>query len=157
MEKFWLISVNMGYGHQRTAFPLRNFAKEWIQANDYQGIPKRDRNIWEWSRKGYEFISRFKKIPLLGEFAFSVFDFFQRIYYFYPKRDFSQPNFAIERQYSLFKSGWGKHLIENLKSKNANLPIVSTFFTPAFMAEYFGYPGEIFLIVCLNPFFCKIS
>ena len=87
MEKFWLISVNMGYGHQRTAFPLRNFAKEWIQANDYEGIPKRDRKIWEWSRRGYEFISRFKKVPLIGEFAFSVFDFFQRIYYFYPKRE----------------------------------------------------------------------
>ncbi len=148
MKNFWLISVNMGYGHQRTAFPLRNFAKDWIQANDYQGIPKRDRDIWEWSRRGYEFVSRFKKVPIIGEFTFSVFDIFQRIYYFYPKRDLSQPNFAIERQYSLFKSGWGKHLIENLKIKNGNLPIVSTFFTPAFMAEYFEYPGEIFCIVC---------
>jgi len=147
MEKFWLISVDMGYGHQRTAFPLKNFAKEWIQANDYDEIPKRDRDIWEWSKKGYEFISRFKKIPLIGEFAFFVFDLFQRIYYFYPKRDLSQPNFAIERIYSLFKKGWGKHLIEKLKNK-PNLPIVSTFFIPAFMAEYFEYPGEIFLIVC---------
>jgi hypothetical protein len=152
MGKFWLISVNMGYGHQRTAFPLRNFAKEWIQANDYQGIPKRDREIWEWSRRGYEFISRFKRVPVIGEFAFSVFDFFQRIYYFYPKRDLSKPNFATERIYSLFESGWGKHLIEKLKAESsklkANLPIVSTFFTPAFMAEYFEYPGEIFCIVC---------
>jgi hypothetical protein len=152
MEKFWLISVNMGYGHQRTAFPLRKFSKEWIQANDYEGIPKRDRDIWEWSRRGYEFISRFKKVPLIGEFAFSIFDFFQRIYYFYPKRDLSQPNFATERIYSLFKSGWGRHLIEKLKAESSklktNLPIVSTFFTPAFMAEYFEYPGEIFLIVC---------
>jgi len=148
MEKFWLISVNMGYGHQRTAFPLKNFAKEWIQANDYQGIPERDRDIWEWSKRGYEFISRFKRILLIGEFAFSVFDFFQRIYYFYPKRDLSQPNFVIKKQYFLFESSWGKNLIEILKEKDPKLPIVSTFFTPAFMAEYFEYPGEIFLIVC---------
>jgi len=152
MKNFWLISVNMGYGHQRTAFPLKDFAKEWIQANNYEGITKEDKDIWEWSRRWYELISRFKMVPLIGDFTFSVFDFFQRIYRFYPKRDLSKPNFALKRIYSLFKMGWGKHLIEKLKKENLkcgyHLPIVSTFFIPAFMAEYFGYPGEIFLIVC---------
>jgi hypothetical protein len=142
----------MGYGHQRTAFQLKNFAKEWIQANDYEGIPKGDRNLWERSRKVYEFLSRFKKFPTLGEFTFSFLDFFQKIYYFYPKRDLSKPNFATRVTYYFIKKGWGKHLIEKLKAQNSklktNLPIVSTFFTPAFMAEYFDYPGEIFLIVC---------
>ena len=28
------------------------------------------------------------------------------------------------------------------------LPLIATFFTPAFMAEFFNYPGEIFCIVC---------
>jgi len=149
MQKVWLISVNMGYGHQRTAFPLRELAEGGIiNANDYQGIPDRDRKIWESTRKGYEFISRFQRIPLIGKATFSIYDQFQKILTFYPKRDLSKPNFTLKQIYSLIKKGWGKNLIEELKKKNEKLPIISTFFTPAFMAEFFNYPGEIFCVVC---------
>ncbi len=146
-EKAWVISVNMGYGHQRTAYSLRNLG-QIINANDYDGIPKRDKKIWEIARRGYEFISNCYRIPLIGKAAFSLFDRFQRILTFYPKRDLSRPNFQLKQVYSLMKNGWGRHLIENLKFKNPNLPIISTFFIPAFMAEYFDYPGEIFCVVC---------
>ena len=144
----WIISVNMGYGHQRTAFPLRDLAPEGkvICANDYPGMPVRDRRIWETTRKIYESISRIKKIPLIGEFIFFIFDRIQKILRFYPKRDMSQPNFQLKQISALIKRGWGKHLIEKLKSNP--LPIITTFFTPAFMAEYFGYPGEIFCVIC---------
>jgi len=27
-QEAWVISVNMGYGHQRTAYPLRNLAPD---------------------------------------------------------------------------------------------------------------------------------
>ena len=147
-QKVWVVSVDMGYGHQRTAYPLKHlaFENEIINANHYQGIPKKDRNIWQSTRKLYETISRFKRVPLIGEFSFSVFDRFQRILNFYPKRDLSEPNFSLERIYSLFKGGWGKHLIEKLKEKPR--PIVSTFFTPTFMAEFFNYPSDIYCIIC---------
>ena len=149
-KKAWVVSVNMGYGHQRTAFPLRGLAPDGkvVNANDYEGIPAKDRRIWEGTRKFYEAVSRFSRTPLVGKAVFSVYDRFQRILEFYPKRDLSKPNFALWQTYSLFKKGWGKHLIENLKFKGANLPIVSTFFTPVFMAEAFGYPGEIYCVVC---------
>jgi len=147
-QKAWIISVNMGYGHQRTAFPLKDLAPEGkiINANDYPGIPVDDRRIWETTRRIYEFISRIKKIPLIGEFVFFIFDRVQKILRFYPKRDLSQPNFQLKQIFALIKKGWGKHLIEKLKSNP--LPIITTFFTPAFMAEYFGYSGEIFCVVC---------
>jgi len=147
-QKAWIISVNMGYGHQRTAFPLRDMAPEGkvICANDYPGMPVRDRRIWETTRKIYESISRIKKIPLIGEFIFFIFDRIQKILRFYPKKDMSQPNFQLKQISALIKRGWGKHLIEKLKSNP--LPIITTFFTPAFMAEYFGYPGEIFCVIC---------
>jgi len=150
-EKAWIISVNMGYGHQRTAFPLRGLGQV-INANDYLGIPEKDRKIWESTRRGYEFISRFKRIPLIGNLVFSIYDRFQKILEFYPKRDLSKPNFSLRQIYSLFRNGWGKDLIEKLKVKSqklkVNLPIISTFFIPAFMAEFFNYPGEIFCVVC---------
>jgi len=147
MEKAIIISVNMGYGHQRTANNLKDFG-QIINANDYEGIPKRDREIWESTRRFYEFISNFKRIPLFGEIGFSVFDFFQKILSFYPKREISEANFTLKQVYNLFKKGWGKNLIENCKSKKEKLPLICTFFTPAFMAEFFGYPGEIFCVVC---------
>ncbi len=147
-QKVWVISVDMGYGHQRTAYPLKHlaFENEIINANNYQGIPKKDKNIWQSTRKLYETISRFKRVPLIGEFSFSVFDRFQRILAFYPNRDLSEPNFSLKRVYSLFKLGWGKHLIEKLKEKPR--PIISTFFTPTFMAEFFNYPSDIYCVIC---------
>jgi len=144
----WIISVNMGYGHQRTAFPLKNLAPggKVINANDYQGIPEKDRKIWEGTRSFYEFISKFKRIPLIGDFVFFIFNQFQKILNFYPKRDLSKPSFLLKQTFSLIKKGWGRHLIEKLKEKP--LPLITTFFTPAFMAEFFNYPGEIFCVVC---------
>ena len=145
-KKAWVISVNMGYGHQRTAYPLKNLAEgKIINANDYQRIPKKDRKIWESIRKFYEFISRFKRTPLIGDFLFSIYDNFQKIPQYYPKRDLSKPTLTLKQIFSSIKKGWGRDLIEKLK---INLPIISTFFTPAFMAEFFEYPGEIFCVVC---------
>ena len=170
VQKVWVISVNMGYGHQRTAEPLRDLGKI-INANDYEGIPKKDKTIWQSMQQFYEFISRFSRIPLIGKAVFSIYDRFQKIFSFYPKREISEPNLTLKQIYSLFKKGWGKDLIEKLKMKNEklkiNLPIISTFFIPAFMAEYFNYPGEIFCVVCdadisrtwvsLNPSQSKIK
>ena len=168
-QEAWVISVNMGYGHQRTAYPLRNLAPDGkvINANSYQGIPERDKKIWETTRNSYEFISRFQRFPLVGKTAFLIYDQFQKILTFYPIRDLSKPNFVLKQIYSSLKKGWGRGFIEKLKSQNEKLPIISTFFTPAFMAEFFNYPGEIFCVVCdadisrtwapLNPKLSKIK
>ncbi|MFH1181220.1 MAG: hypothetical protein V1705_02320 [bacterium] len=151
-KKAWIVSVNMGYGHQRTAYPLRDLAVggKIINANDYEGIPEKDRRIWVGSRKFYEFISNFSRIPLIGPRIFSIYNHFQEIFSFYPKKDLSEPNLALRQIYSLIKKGWGKDLILRLGSGQVekSLPIISTFFTPVFMAEYFNYPGDIFCVIC---------
>ncbi len=148
-KKSWIISINMGYGHQRTAYALRDLAtrKKIINANDYKDIPEKDRIIWESSRKFYEFISRFKKALIIGNFVFSLFDKTQKINDFYPKKDESACGFNHRGIYSLFKKGWGKDLIKRLSSKDKK-PFVSTFFTPAFMAEELKYSGKIYCVVC---------
>ena len=169
MVKIYLISVNMGYGHQRAAFPLKYLSvdQEIIQANDYAGIPEKDKKVWQNTRKGYEIISKFKKVPLIGQFLFFLFDQVQKISDFYStrakrgvekrftslaKRDLSKPNFQLKQTFNLIKKGWGRDLIEKLifqqKKTKKFLPFVSTFFVPAFMAEYFNYPGEIFCLIC---------
>ncbi|MBE3072776.1 MAG: hypothetical protein IMZ67_07345, partial [Acidobacteria bacterium] len=82
----WVIAVNMGYGHQRTAYPLRELAPggEVLLANDYPGMPDSDRAIWERTRRFYEFVSNAQRMPLVGGMAFAAFDLLQRILHFYP-------------------------------------------------------------------------
>jgi len=146
-NKAWIIAVDMGYGHQRTAFPLKDLsANDIINANTYQGIPDKDMAIWETSRGFYEFISNIKRVPLIGNWAFSIFDKFQKILGYYPKRDLSRSSLSLKRTFSLIKSGWGENLINTLKGNP--LPLVSTFFMPAFMAENFNYPGPIYCVIC---------
>lgn len=148
-KESWVVAVSMGYGHQRTAYPLRGMSVggKVINANDYEGIPDKDRKTWEAARRGYEFISAFGRTPIIGKFAFSLFDYLQRILTFYPKRDLSKPNIQLKQLIlQIKKLGWGKHLIEKLEKKP--LPLISTFFTPAFMAETFDYPGRIYCVVC---------
>jgi len=147
-KKAWVVTVNMGYGHQRTVYPLKDLAlnEKFVIANDYEGIPKKDKRIWELTRRFYEFISRSKRIPLIGENVFSLYDKFQKIPGFYPKRDLSKPTLGLKQIFSLIGKGWGKDLIS--KFKEEPLPLITSFFIPAFMAEVFKYPGDIFCIVC---------
>ncbi len=147
-KKVWVVAVDMGYGHQRTAYPLRDiaFSGRVISSNSYVGIPKKDQKTWKRDRYWYEFISRFKKIPLLGDFAFSIMDRFQKILTYYPKRDLSKPTLMLKNNYKSIAKGWGSDLIGRLKRNS--LPIVSTFFTPAFVADENQYPNEIYCIIC---------
>lgn len=147
-HKAWVITVDMGYGHQRASFPLRRLAQGGIiVANNYSGIPERDKELWVYSRQFYEFISRFKKVPLVGEKAFELFDKLQSIPNFYPRRDLSRPTAQLKQIYSLFENlDWGRHLIKKLSKQP--LPLVTPFFSVAMMAEYFNYEGEIFCVVC---------
>jgi len=147
-KKAWVVAADMGYGHQRTAYPLKNiaFSNKVINANNYEGIPEKDKKFWHTTRSLYEFISRFKRIPFLGDFIFSILDRFQMILSYYPKRDLSEPTFSLRNIFYFIKKGWGKDIIDRLK-KNP-LPIVTTFFTPAFMAEEQKYPNTIYCVVC---------
>src|SRR5882762_3686068 len=104
-EKAWVVAVDMGYGHQRTAYPLRDLAvgKKIINANNYPGIPKKDKDFWHATRSLYEFISRFRRIPFVGVFLFLFLDSFQKILGYYPKRDLSKPNVAAKGNFAFIR------------------------------------------------------
>lgn len=146
--KAWVVAADMGYGHQRTAYPLANLAPDGkiIKINNYQGIPEKDKRVWRVTQFFYEFASRFRRIPFIGEIIFDFMDAFQKISGYYPERDLSSPTFGLKKIFSLIKKGWGKDLIEKLK-KNP-IPLIATFFTPAFMAEYFDYNNNIYCVIC---------
>lgn len=146
-NKMYVVTVDMGYGHQRAAHPLAPSAQNGIiNANHYQGISKKEEKSWSGGRKWYEIISRFKDVPLLGDFVFSMMDDFQKIEPFYPRRDLSRNSSQQKYFFKQVKRGLGKNLIEQLNRKP--LPFLTSFFVPAYFAEYHGYKGPIYCVVC---------
>jgi hypothetical protein len=146
-NKAWIVAVDMGYGHQRAAYPLRGLDhQEVINANNYKGIPQKDRKIWQKSRSAYEWFTRFKRVPWIGEIVWNIFDKFQSIDPFYPRRNLTRPSLQLKQTYRIIKKKqWGKHLIEKLGKEPR--PFITTFFIPAFMAEVWEYPGKIYCVV----------
>lgn len=146
-RKAWVVTVDMGYGHERASHALDDLAYgDVIVANNYPGIPEADKKLWRDSRVLYEAFSRFKNFPLIGELAWEAFDRFQEIKPFYPRRDLSAPNLQVLQLYWLIeKRGLGRDLIETLRSRR-KIPLVCTFFLPAFAADYFEYPEDIYLV-----------
>jgi hypothetical protein len=145
----WVVTVDMGYGHQRAAHPLRRIARDGIVlANNYPGMPEADRKIFHDLEGFYTSVSRFKKMPLLGPLVFSIYDRFQRIPPYDPRRDMSRPTVQVLGATNLVcRREWGRHLVETLWSR-CQLPFLSTFFSPAHMADLHGYPGDIYCVVC---------
>ncbi|MBH41662.1 MAG: hypothetical protein CL685_03035 [Candidatus Magasanikbacteria bacterium] len=154
-KKVYVVTVDMGYGHQRAAYPLKDIAtrprsikkhngSDVICANTYPGVPNSDKRRWEGGRGLYETISRMKKLPIIGRIVFGTMDYLQRIKPFYPKRDLSRPTAQLRQVYGAIKKGWGKDLIEKLNKEP--LPYITTFFTTAFFAEEHGYTGDIYCL-----------
>lgn len=142
-----LVAADMGYGHQRAAFPLRDLSGgEIITINNYPGIPAEEKEYWVKSLRSYERLSRWKGLPLLGDLIFAVMDAFQKIPPLYPFRDLSRPTTQQKYFYKFVTRGLGRHLIEKLSP--SGLPFVTTFFVAAYIAEYYNYPGPIYCIIC---------
>jgi hypothetical protein len=146
-KQAWVVSADMGYGHDRAAHALEEMAyKDIITANRYPGIPKLDKKLWRETRRIYETISRLKPVPFLGPLLFEAMDRFQEIPAFYPRRDLSAPNLQIRAMYNLIERGLGRDLTEKMMKRR--LPMISTFPLPAFAAEYHGYTEDIYIVVC---------
>jgi hypothetical protein len=148
-QKVCLVAVDLGYGHQRAAFPLRflDSQNRMTLANNYKGIPAKDKQTWDQGRRPYEIISRAKHIPVMGNVLFWGMDQMQKIQNFYPRRDLIKQSLQLKVNiWMIIKKEWGKDLIDRLDKKN--LPLLTTFFTIAYMAEEFGYRNDIYLVVC---------
>jgi len=146
-QKAWVISADMGYGHDRAAHGIENLAYgNIITANRYPGIPKHDRFLWAQTRTVYETISRLKPIPVIGPLLFSAMDRFQEIPPFYPRRDLSEPTIQLKSIMRTVRKG---NLCLDLMHRllKRRLPVISTFPLPAFALEEHGYPEDIYIIV----------
>ncbi|RKX78998.1 MAG: hypothetical protein DRP87_04650 [Spirochaetes bacterium] len=142
----WVVTVNMGLGHQRAAYPLRGIAEgRIITIGDDKSAYPEEKKLWNRLRKSYETISRMKKIPLVGKPIFGLLDYIQNIPPLYPVRNMSNPTMAVHLVNSVVKKGIGRRMMEKIREKP--LPLVTSYPIPAIAADRAGY-SRIYAILC---------
>jgi hypothetical protein len=138
MSKAWILSVDMGYGHQRAAYPLTELNSEGVLTanNDYIESDK-ERILWRITQSGYETISRMKSIPLIGNSIFGMYDKLQDIAPFYPFNVDEKPNGNVQSAKNLIRMGLCRGILNHVASED--IPIITTHFMPTLAADYNGF------------------
>jgi len=136
-HKAWVVSVDIGYGHQRAAYPFREIAWERIiTANNDPMISEEEKKYWANARDFYERLSRMRESNFVGRYLFDLYDRLQSIDPFFPMRDLSRPSRVVRYLRRRIEDGLCRSLVEHLRQKP--MPILTTHFIPALAAEYLG-------------------
>ena len=106
MNQAWVVAVDMGYGHQRAAYPFRDIAYEgMITANTGAMVDSAERQRWTAMQGLYEGLSRVNKVPVIGPWLWRTYDRLQAISPHYPFSDLSKPSLASMRLDRLMQYG----------------------------------------------------
>lgn len=144
-QQAWVVSADMGYGHQRAAYPFRDIARERIiNANNDSVVGARERRMWRQFQGFYETVSRLGRIPLVGPWLWRAYDYFQSISPFYPFRDLSKPTFGSLRLHRMLHNGFAKSV--PAYTRRETIPFLTTFFAVALAADHLGLP-DVFCVV----------
>ncbi len=139
-KKAWVVTADMGYGHQRAAYPLKDIAYgDIINANSDKMISPQEKKIWNSSTSFYEWISRRAGGSAIGKFLFNLFDKIQRIDPYYPRAPNTKPSKGVKYLEKQIKKGLlCKSLIKYVEKKN--IPFLTTFYLPAIAADFYKLP-----------------
>jgi hypothetical protein len=145
-NKAWVVSADMGYGHQRAVYPLRDIAEEYIiTVGSSEAVSKSEQKLWKRLLNAYEFFSRAKGIPIVGPPLFSMLDALMHIPSFYPMRNLSNTTFQVNLLESTIEKGLCKGMLEKISTKV--LPLVTSFYASAIAADKNGFT-KIYCIIC---------
>lgn len=146
MDQAWVIAVDMGYGHQRAAYPFRDIACERIiTANSDKIVTPEEKRLWEKLQGFYEGVSRFSRVPVIGPPLWRAYDRLQAISPHYPFRDLSKPTLGSMRLHRLIRRGFAGSVAEYTRKKE-ELPLLTTFFAVALAADHAGRK-DVFCVV----------
>ena len=151
--KAWIVAVDMGLGHQRAVYPLKQIAqkKKLINMQDGCHTSPKETKIWHKTRVLYETISRAGNIPFIGKYVIAAMDKVQYIPPFYPRRDLSAPTRAVQfLDKQITKKNMGKKLVQKMEKKPA--PLITSFYAVAIAAEKQRYCHDIYCIICDSDF-----
>lgn len=142
----WVVTANMGLGHQRAAHTLSHLAEGGVlTAGTPETTDEDEVRFWRRLTWSYEVLSRTKGIPIVGGPLFGALDRLLHIPPFYPLRDLSHPspnNYLVEH---LIRSGLGRTLLQRLRTRA--LPLISTFYVPCLVADH-AHPDRVYCVIC---------
>jgi hypothetical protein len=146
-EKFWLVSADMGYGHQRAIYPLKELSKDCIivNANTLSDSSPKEKRLWKEMLKAYEFMSRAGKIPLIGSLISKVLDTLLYIPNFYPIKDRSNSTMQVRYLKISIQRGLCKGIVDQIN--RPELPLITSFYSSAIAAEISEHK-KIYCIIC---------
>lgn len=145
-KEAWVISVNMGYGHQRAAYPFKDIAYERIiTANSDKIVTPKESKMWGNIENLYNSVSRARSIPLIGEYLWRAYDYMQSITPYYPFRDLSAPTLGTRVLNWYIRKGLLKSVIEHCDERD--IPFLTTFFAPGVAAGYY-HRKQSYCITC---------
>lgn len=144
--KAWVVSADMGYGHQRAVYPLKDIAEGGIiTVGSSEAVSKSEQKLWKRLLNAYEFFSRAKGVPVVGPPVFSMLDSLMRIPSFYPMRNLSNTTFQVNLLESLIEKGLCKGMLEKTSTKN--IPLITSFYASAIAADKKGF-NKVYCIIC---------
>jgi len=142
----WVVTADMGLGHQRAAHALAHLAQDGILVAGSPEITDADEaRFWRRLTWTYETLSRSRSVPLVGRALFGVLDRLLHIPPFYPLRDLSKPspnNWLVDH---FIRQGLGRGLVARLREHW--LPLISTFYAPALVADQ-ARLSPVFSVIC---------
>jgi hypothetical protein len=144
--KAWIVTVDMGLGHQRATYPLASLAhRRILPVGGAECCSAEESRLWDRVRRGYETISRCKSIPLAGCLLFGLMDRLLRIPSYYPVRDLSAPDFQVWLLEKLIHRGLCRGMLEKVRADP--LPLITSYFASAIAADRAGFQ-PVFCIIC---------
>lgn len=144
--KAWVVSADMGYGHQRAVFPLKDFAEDGlITVGRNDDSSEKEKKQWTRLLNVYESFSRARGIPVIGKPIFSLLDTLLHIPSFYPIRNLSGSTYQVDLLEKNIRAGICTGMMQKISAKQ--LPLVTSFYAPAIAADMKGYE-PIYCIVC---------
>jgi len=147
--KAWVVSVLMGLGHFRAAYPLKNIAyKGIIVYGSKKNTPRREYRLWKKIRRIYYILSKASRIPIIGKYLVTPLLVAQKIDPYYPIKDASKPNLAVKYlTYLIKRKRFCYGLIKKIREKP--LPVINTFYATAIAIDKCpGHSPENYLLIC---------
>jgi hypothetical protein len=146
-ENFWLVSADMGYGHQRAISPLKSLSINGtiINANKSSEATTKELRLWKEMQGTYEFMSRAGNLPLIGDLITRALNKLLYIPSYYPLKERSNATPQVKYLKSAIKRGLCDGLIKQIR--NPELPLITSFYSSAIAAEMAGHKN-IYCIIC---------
>lgn len=147
-DKAWIITADMGHGHQRAVWPLKHIANEKVLNCGIEYCDKSEKRLWKMFLASYETISKFADIPIISKISNKILEKILYIPSLYPIRRNSSATLQVKYLKFLIKRGLCKGFINRINSTPHQMPVISSFFAPILATDYHNYKGKIYCIIC---------